>query len=137
MGFDVTQRSAIIYDSGSEPFSGTTLAGVGQAVAGVTQNPSETANRFVKVLSIQTCQTELLQAFEDATNHKRHVRQSTTKALVESGRAKLQASDRGRIFDMLVSQLYDLGEARCVVAPSWKDSDGGSWVWLRRLHARS
>ena len=56
---------------------------------------------------------------------------------MESGRAKLQASDRGWILDMVVAQLHDLGEARCVVAPSWKDSDGGSWVWLRRHHARS
>ena len=62
MGFDVTQRSAIIYESGSEPFTSTTLAGIGQAVAGVMQNPSETATRFVKVLSIQSCQNELLQA---------------------------------------------------------------------------
>ncbi len=123
MGFDIAQRSAVIYDAGSERFTGTTLEGIGQAVVGVLLRPDETANRFVKVLSIRTCQNELLEAFQSATGTRWDVRRSSTKVLMESGRTKFQAGVGGWILDLIVAQLFDEGEARCVVAPSREDSD--------------
>lgn len=123
MGFDIDKSSAIIYDSGTENFTGITLEGIGQAVLGVLQHPAETANRFVKVRSIMTCQNELLDAFQNATNRQWDVRRSTTKSLMESGRSKLQAGTGGWVLDMAVAQLFDEGEARCVVAPSREESD--------------
>ncbi|KAI1179176.1 NmrA-like family protein [Nemania sp. FL0916] len=67
MGFNISERRATIYDEGTEEFTGTTLEGIGQAVVGVLQHPIETANRFVKVRSIQTSQNALLAAFQCAT----------------------------------------------------------------------
>lgn len=123
MGFDVAQSSAIIYDSGSELFTGTTLSGIGQAMVGILQHPRETANRFVKVRSIGTCQNELLEAFQAVTGRQWHVRRTTTKALLESGRRKLQAGDGGWMLELVVAQLLGEGEARNVVASSRDESD--------------
>lgn len=123
MGFDVRQRSAIIYDQGTEHFTGTTLEGIGQSVIGVLQHPEQTANRFVTVMSIKTCQNELLEAFESATGGKWDVKRSTTKELKERGRAKLRAGDGGWILDLVVAQLFDEGEGRCAVAQSREQSD--------------
>lgn len=123
MGFDIAQCSAVIYDAGTEPFTGTTLEGIGQAVVGVLQHPDETANRFVKVRSIQTCQNELLEAFQSATGSQWDVERSSTKALLASGRSKLQAGVGGWVLELVVAQLFDEGEARGVVASSREDSD--------------
>jgi hypothetical protein len=123
MGFNIAQCSAIIYDSGTEQFTGTTLEGIGQAVVGVLQHPEETANRFVKARSIQTCQNELLEAFQSATGSQWDVQRSSTKALLASGRSKFQAGIGGWVLDLVVAQLFDKGEARCVVASSREDSD--------------
>jgi hypothetical protein len=123
MGFNIAQCSAIIYDSGTEQFTGTTLEGIGQAVVGVLQHPDETANRFVKARSIQTCQNELLEAFQSATGSQWDVQRSSTTALLSSGRSKFQAGVGGWVLELVVAQLFDKGEARCVVASSREDSD--------------
>lgn len=122
MGFNVSQQSAIIYDAGTEEFTGTTLEGIGQAVVGVFQHPKETANRFVKARSIQVCQNALLEAFQSATGRSWDVQHSTSHEILESGRRKNKAGESGWILDLLVAQLYAPGEARCVVA-SREDSD--------------
>ncbi|KAK4539756.1 hypothetical protein LTR36_010409 [Oleoguttula mirabilis] len=123
MGFDVPNSRAIIYDAGTESFTGTTLAGIGQAVLGVMRHPDETANRFVKVLSLQTHQNELLQAFEKVTGREWEVSRATTKELIASGKAKFKAGSSGWVLELVVGQLFDAGEARCVVAPSREESD--------------
>lgn len=123
MGFDVVNSTAIIYGAGEEYFTGTTLDGIGQSVVGVLQHPDETVNRFVKILSVKTCQNELLQAFEKATGKQWGVQHSTTRGLIERGRSKLHDGDQHGRLDLLVAQLYDEGEARCLVAPSWEESD--------------
>ncbi|PYH41093.1 aromatic alcohol reductase [Aspergillus saccharolyticus JOP 1030-1] len=123
MGFDVANGSATIYDSGTEQFTGTTLAGIGQAVVGVLLHPQETANRFVKVLSIRTCQNELLEAFQRATGHTWTVQRDTTQRLVASGKRHFQAGVGSWRLELVVAQMFDEGQARCLVAPSWVESD--------------
>ncbi|KAJ5822460.1 hypothetical protein N7447_004800 [Penicillium robsamsonii] len=123
MGFDIAQGSAIIYDSGTEKFTATTLAGIGQSVVGVLQHPDETANRFVKVLSIITNQTELLEAFQRATGRQWPVQRASAQTLIESGQRKFQAGMGGWVLELVVAQMYDEGQNRCVMAPSWEASD--------------
>ncbi|KAI0837558.1 NAD(P)-binding protein [Hypoxylon sp. FL0890] len=122
MGFDVKQRSAIIYDDGTEEFTGTTLEGIGQAVVGVLKHPEETANRFVKARSIQTCQNQLLDAFQQITGQSWEIKRGSAKDLLESGRKKHQAGVGGWILELVVYQLFEPGEARCIVA-SKEESD--------------
>ncbi|KAF4982104.1 hypothetical protein FZEAL_2210 [Fusarium zealandicum] len=123
MGFNIAQRSALIYDSGTEHFTGTTLQGIGQAVVGVLQHPDETENRSVRVMSIKTCQNDLLEAFQGATTGQWEIERWTTKELIKGAQEKHEKGDRGWVLDLAVAQLYEEGEARCLVAPSWEASD--------------
>ncbi|KAK7726103.1 hypothetical protein SLS63_007780 [Diaporthe eres] len=123
MGFNINDYSATIYDNGEEDFTGTTLKGIAQSVVGVLTHPEDTRNRFVKVLSIKTCQNKLLQAFQHVTGKQWVVQKSTTKELMASGRRKLADGSGGWVLDLVVAQLYDEGEARCVVAPRRSESD--------------
>lgn len=126
MGFDVANHKAIIYDDGTEAFTGTTLEGIGQSVVGVMRHPEQTANRFVKVLSIETSQARLLEAFkrtEYITGQKWEVGSSTSEALMTSGKAKFQSQTSGWILELVVAQLFDKDQARSLLAPSWAESD--------------
>lgn len=123
MGFDVQTHKATIYDDGSERFTGTTLQGIGQAVVGVLQNPSATANRFLAVQSIQTCQNELLEAFEKATREKWQVTRTTSRELIESGKKDYQTGAGLWRLKLAVATLYDVGQGRGRVAPSRAESD--------------
>jgi hypothetical protein len=123
MGFDVENRSGIIYDQGAEYFTGTTLEGIGQSVVGVLQHPEETRNRFVKVMSIKTGQKELLAGFESVTQSQWRVQRATTKTLLESAREKHLSGKGGWILEMVVAQLFDEGQARSLVAPTREETD--------------
>lgn len=123
MGFDVGARRAVIYDEGVEAFSGTTLEGIGRAVVGVLRREEETRNRFVRVMSLMTCQRELLGAFEEVTAVKWEVERSSTRELLERGREKMREGKGGWTLDLAVAQLFDEGQGRCLVAPSWEESD--------------
>ncbi|KAJ4003760.1 hypothetical protein NW752_011185 [Fusarium irregulare] len=125
MGFDIRNQSAIIYDEGKEHFTGTTLQGIGQSVVGILQNPVETENRTVKVMSIKTCQNDLLQAFQKETGENWKVERRTTQELIDVARQKKEKGEGGWILDLAVAQLYDEGKARCLVAQSWEESDSG------------
>lgn len=120
MGFDIAKHEAIIYDEGTEAFTGTTLKGIGQSVVGVLQNPLETANRFVPIMSIKTSQNELLAAFENATDKKWKVQRSTTKELLERGQQKMK-NGQGTL-ELAIVQLLDPGKGRCVVAKDFESS---------------
>ncbi|KAI1650000.1 NAD(P)-binding protein [Daldinia loculata] len=122
MGFDVQKRSAVIYDDGTEEFTGTTLEGIGQAVVGVLKHPEETANRFLKARSIQVNQNQLLDAFQKVTGQTWEVQRGSAKDFLESGRKKHEAGDKGWVLELLVYQLYAPGDARCILA-SREDSD--------------
>lgn len=123
MGFNLAARSATIYDSGTECFSGTTLEGIGQAVIGVLQHPDETKNRFLGVMSIKTNQTELLAAFEEATGQKWEVTRDSTARLLESGRAKHRDGKPGWILELVVTQLFQEGKGRGLVADGREKTD--------------
>jgi hypothetical protein len=122
MGFDAVNQTATIYDAGTEMFTGTTLEGIGDSVVGVLSHPDETANRFVNVLSIKTCQNELLQAFQKVTGKEWPVQHSTAEAMKIEGRARCNAG-AGWTLHIAVAQLLDPGMARSVVAPSREESD--------------
>ena len=123
MGFDMNEHRAIIYDSGTESFTGTTLAGIGQAVVGTLLNPSETANRFLAVQSIRTNQIQLLSAFEKATGGKWNVERQTTEELIKSGKEDFETGAGTWRLKLAVATLYDVGKGRGMVAKTRKESD--------------
>lgn len=116
LGFDTANRKAIIYDSGTERFTGTTMAGIGAAVVGVLKHEEETRNKYLLVRSVETCQNELLDAFQAATGDKWDVQHDTVTELLARGRQKLSVGDRGWVLDLIVGQLLEEGKQRSVIA---------------------
>ena len=123
MGFDVLKNHAIIYDSGTELFTGTTLSGIGQAVVGTLLNPSRTANRFLKVLSICTNQNQLLAASEETTGVKWKVERQKTEDLIRSGKEDFEKGVGMWRLKLAVATLYDVGQSRGMIAATRSDSD--------------
>ncbi|EXJ92009.1 hypothetical protein A1O3_00559 [Capronia epimyces CBS 606.96] len=124
LGFDFVNRKAIIYDSGTERFTGTTMNGIANAVVGALKHPQEVANRHLHVRSVETCQNELLAAVEEVTGEKWPVAHETTKDLLEKGRAKLAKGERGWVLDLIVAQLLEEGSGRSIVVTQDKADNG-------------
>lgn len=124
MGFDVANRKVTIYDSGTERFTGTTMNGIANAVVGVLKHPQGIANKHLLVRSVETCQNELLRAFEDVTGEKWPVAHETTKDLLVKGREKLANGDRGWVLDLIVAQLLEEGAGRSIVVTEDKADNG-------------
>jgi hypothetical protein len=123
MGFNVQTHHAIIYDSGTEPFTGTTLSGIGRAVVGTLLNPTVTANRFLAVQSICTTQNELLAAFEKATGETWKVERQTSEELIQSGKEDFVTGGGLWRLKLAVATLYDVGQGRGMVAATRGVSD--------------
>jgi hypothetical protein len=64
LGFDLAQRKAMIYDKGDQPFSTSTVALIGTAVANAPLKQKLTENRHVYVSSFTTTQNEVLAVLE-------------------------------------------------------------------------
>ncbi|EPE31218.1 NAD(P)-binding Rossmann-fold containing protein [Glarea lozoyensis ATCC 20868] len=64
MGFDVVNREAMIFDQGDQPFSTSTLALIGDAVARALLQPEATQNRRLFVSSVTTTQNKILAALQ-------------------------------------------------------------------------
>ena len=116
MGFTIPSRTARLYDNGNEPITGTTIASIGRGVAGILEHPDATANKFLRVRSLQVTQNEILAAFEGATGEKWSVTKVSSKDVLAEGRAKLAAGDRGGMLDLLTVQLFEEGAGRSIVA---------------------
>lgn len=122
MGFTIPSRAARIYDDGNEPITGTTIASIGRAVAGILEHPAATANRFLRTRSMEVTQNDVLAAFEEATGEKWSVTKVSTKDVLAEGKGKLAAGDRGGMLDLLTVQLFEEGAGRSIVATK-EDSD--------------
>ena len=91
------------------------MDGISNAVVGALKYPQEIANKHLHVRSVETCQNELLRAFEDVTGEKWPVAHESTKDLLVRGREKLAKGDRGWVLDLIVAQLLEEGEGRSIV----------------------
>jgi hypothetical protein len=115
MGFSIPDRTARIYDAGNEPITGTTIASIGRAVVGILQRPADTANKFLRIRSLEVTQNEILAAFEEATGEKWGVTSVSSKDILAQGKSKLAAGDKGGILDLVTVQLFEEGAGRSIV----------------------
>ncbi|KAK2773039.1 hypothetical protein FQN52_004724 [Onygenales sp. PD_12] len=123
-GFHLPTHTARIYDSGTEPFTGVLIASIGQAVVGTLLNPTPTANKFLRIRSLETNQNEILAAFERVTAKKWTVERISTKELYRAGQEKLAKGDMGWVLDVVVTQIFEEGKGRSVVV-SREEADNG------------
>lgn len=70
LGLDLANKSAIVWDNGTNRWVGTTLPQIARAIAGVLSHPSETANRYVYVSSFSLTNNDLIATAEKLTGSK-------------------------------------------------------------------
>jgi len=114
-GFALRKKTATIYDSGNEPFTATTLANIGKAVAAALKRPEETKNRWVQINSIKTTQNELLATLEGETGKTWEKTTVSTEDVLADAKEKMKNGDFGGGFvGILVTQLFQEGAGRAI-----------------------
>ncbi|KFX85799.1 hypothetical protein V490_09403 [Pseudogymnoascus sp. VKM F-3557] len=102
----------VIYDSGDQLLSTTTLEAVGQSVVGVLTHPEETKNKAVYVQSIVTSQNKLLDIVKKLapgkTQEPQHV---STEDIFNDSNAKLAKGDysEGNMFAYILVSMFGEG----------------------------
>lgn len=109
LGFSIANKSATVFDSGDEPFLGTNLKTIGQAVASALTLP-QTANRYLNVSSFTTTQNKILSVLEDETGVKWSVTKASTDEERKIGEEKLSKGDYSAFGNLLKPYLFRDGE---------------------------
>jgi len=112
IGFLPSTKTATIYDSGNEPFTGTNLPTIGKAIASVLLNPSKFANCYLSIASFITTQNEILKNFEEETGEKWTVNRVATDESQKTADEKLAKGDYSAFSDYLKVFLYRDGKGQ-------------------------
>lgn len=89
LGFNTAEKKATLYDGGSVPFSATTLASIGEAVAAALSKPDKFKNSSIYINSTVTTQRSLLDLFEKHTGVKWTIEEKSTADIENETNAKL------------------------------------------------
>lgn len=93
LGYDISSRTATIWDDGNKKFTLTNEGHLSKAVVSVLQRPNETKNQILYIASVETSQNEILNAFETVTGFKWSIIRTTTEEQVTEARMKLSKGD--------------------------------------------
>lgn len=88
-GWNLSSRTAVIYDGGNIPFEATNLDQTGKAVAAILRNPELSRNQYVYVNSFTATQNEILKALENSTGEKFQVTGASVEATWKGGLEKV------------------------------------------------
>lgn len=105
LGFDLTKKTATLYDEGKHPISGTTLPHIGQAVVAILHHFSSTKNKRIFIADTTFTQQQALALFEKHTNSQWTTKQMTTESLVKTG---ADAFAKGDVTTGIVSNLLNI-----------------------------
>ncbi len=106
LGFQLPSKTATIWDSGNEPFTGSNLAFIGQAIASVLKQSEETKNKYLKVASFVTTQNAILAALEEESGEKWTVVKQKTSDSQKIADEKLAKGDYSAFGDYLKVLLF-------------------------------
>ncbi|KAF9767221.1 hypothetical protein IL306_000232 [Fusarium sp. DS 682] len=103
---NVKDRKIRIVDSGNEPYSTTSLAFVGEAVAAILKKPEETKNKYLNIAGVTTTENEVLKIVEQVTGDKFEVTHVTGAELEKTGDEKIAKGDFSAFGDYLEQFLF-------------------------------
>ncbi|KAJ0298878.1 hypothetical protein Brms1b_013284 [Colletotrichum noveboracense] len=132
LGLDVKNKAVTIFDSGNEPFSASSLAFIGQSVAGVLKNPQATANKYITVASFTTTQRELLKVVEEETGSTFTVSNVKTSDLEKTADEKLAKGDHSAFIQLLQQYVFGDGQGHAV-----KENAAVTLLGLQELDLRT
>jgi nucleoside-diphosphate-sugar epimerase len=104
-GWNVSSRTAVIYDGGNIPFEATNLDQTGNAVVAILKNPELSRNQYVYVNSFTTTQNEVLKALENSTGEKFQVTGASVEATWKGGLEKAARGGDG-VRDGVIATIH-------------------------------
>ncbi|SPJ87039.1 related to 2`-hydroxyisoflavone reductase [Fusarium torulosum] len=103
---NIKERKFRLVDSGNEPYSTSTLAFIGDAVAAILKKPDETANKYLNIAGVTTTQNEVLQIVEKLTGDKFEIFHISSAELERTGDEKIAKGDFSAFGDYLEQFLF-------------------------------
>ncbi|KAJ5668267.1 uncharacterized protein N7477_006837 [Penicillium maclennaniae] len=91
--FDISTRTATIWDGGDKSFTLTNEKQLGRSVISVLENPQATSNQYLYVASVETTQNEIVKTLEQVTGARWTIKSTTTNEQVSAAVEKLTAGD--------------------------------------------
>ncbi|KAJ6082891.1 hypothetical protein N7467_007026 [Penicillium canescens] len=104
--FDISNRTATIWDGGNKSFTLTNEKQLGQSVVSVLENPRETSNQYLYVASVETTQREIVTALEKVTGARWTIKDTTTDEQVSAAAKKLTAGDFSGAFALVRATCF-------------------------------
>lgn len=119
LGYNLKDKTAVVYDSGNEPSQSTNLYFAGRAIAGVFTHLDETANKYLEISSFNPTQNEIMRILEEETGEKWTVTHVNTKDLQKIGEEKIGRFDYdGGVLDLLNVWQYQDGAGNAPIKTS-------------------
>lgn len=107
LGFDIKNRSAVLYDEGKNRTVGTSLPTVGKAVVATLRHPELTQNKRIYVADAVFTQKQALELFEKYTDTKWTVKNVTTANARKEAEENLEKGNIGPAFvGFILSYAY-------------------------------
>ena len=129
LGFSLTDSHATLYDGGEEPFTGTLLATIADAVVTILKHPEFTANKFYSIRSIKTTQKSMVWALERYNNSKIELRYEDTAEMMMAAHEAMQKGDRlSARRGIFARQVFERSAGRGVIAKSAAEEEPGMKV---------
>ncbi|KAJ5118892.1 uncharacterized protein N7443_007822 [Penicillium atrosanguineum] len=104
--FDISTRTATIWDGGDKSFTLTNEKQLGQSVISVFENPRETSNQYLYVASVETTQNEIVTTLEKVTGGRWTINNTTTDEQVSAAIEKLTAGDFSGAFTLVRATCF-------------------------------
>ncbi|KAI1206950.1 NAD(P)-binding protein [Annulohypoxylon truncatum] len=114
VGFNKDTKTAIIYDSGNEPFQASNLDFIGRAIAAILSQPEKTANQYLSIASFNPSQNQILKFVEEETGEKWKVEHASTDEQEKIGLEKLSKGDFSAFSNFLRKHIFTDGAGRAV-----------------------
>lgn len=108
-GLDLkNEKVTSLYDGGKTPFSTSTLADVGKAIANILSHPSETANKQLFVYTATLTQLDVIGIVEKALDIKFDIpyTEASTAKLENEANEKLAKGDFSGMLNYLMRAIY-------------------------------
>lgn len=106
LGYDLSTRTATIWDDGNSVFTMCSVDQLGHAVIATLEHPEKTANKHLYVASLETSQKRIVAALEEATGSKWTVNATTTKKEVSEGFERLGKGDFSGALQLVLATTY-------------------------------
>lgn len=128
LGFNISDKTATIWDSGDAPFSTSNPSTIGNGlVALLSKELDASANKYVYIASHTVSQNQILAGLERVTGEKFAVTKVDSKKSIEENRAKLAKHDHSAILGLIQAAAYGddgLGDFTKVAGGLWNEKLG-------------